>query len=124
MKMSRVEEPLRVALAFGQAFNRHDVVGMAALLSEGCVLESAGLPWIRGAPPAGVYRGRQAIGRYWQDLFEKAPEAQIEIEEAFGLGFRCVARWRCLGEASRRGVEIFQVRDGLICEELSYVKGA
>lgn len=53
----------------------------------------------------------------------------MELEEIFGFGFRCVMRWRCeglgaaLGTEGVRGVDILKVREGHICEHLSYVKG-
>ena len=53
-----------------------------------------------------------------------------EVEEAFGLGFRCVLRWKDSwvdrdGERMQeRGVDIFDVRNGSIKEQLSYMKGS
>ena len=51
------------------------------------------------------------------------------IEEVFGMGRRCIVRWRGDGMGASgapghvRGVDVFQVRDGLITEMFSYVKG-
>lgn len=43
----------------------------------------------------------------------------------FGMGYRCVMRWKYSwgDEGDVRGVDIFQVKDDLIREKLSYVKG-
>jgi hypothetical protein len=61
--------------------------------------------------------------------FYRFPDAQVEIEEGFGFGRRCVRRWRSkwvdgAGEMRHvQGVEMFQVKDDFIDEMLSYVKG-
>lgn len=123
MKMSRIESAMRVVLAFNEAFNRHDVAGMMQLVSDDCLFESSA-----PAPDGAVYRGKEAMTQFWQAFFRHSPEARMEIEEIFGLGMRCVMRWRYhwtspAGEKRYvRGVDICQVKNGLICEKLSYVK--
>lgn len=123
--MSRVEVATRTVLAFNDAFNRHDVAAMMALMSEDCVFENT-----HPAPDGTVYAGRESVAQFWRDFFHESPQAQIEIEEIFGLGGnRCVMRWRyhwvdAAGRAGHvRGVDVFKVEDGLIREKLSYVKG-
>lgn len=124
MKLSRIESSVRVVLAFNEAFNRHDAAAMMALMSDDCLFENTYPP-----PDGETYKGREAVGQFWQEFFRQSPRAHILIEEVFGLGMRCVMRWRyewleADGSAGHvRGVDIFQVRDGLICEKLSYVKG-
>ena len=124
IRMSRIESAMRLVLAFNEAFNRHDVAGMMQLMSEDCVFENT-VP----APDGAVYLGKEAVTQFWQDFFLESPQAHIEIEEIFGLDKRCVMRWRydwtdMTGEERHvRGVDIFKVQDGLICEKLSYVKG-
>ena len=48
-------------------------------------------------------------------------------EESFVSGDRAVVRWRYAwgGSApgSVRGVDVIRLRDGLVCEKFSYVKG-
>ena len=123
-RLSRVESAPRLILEFNQAFNRHDVAGMMALMSEDCVFENTA-----PAPDGTVYSGKEAVTRFWEDFFRQSPQAHIQIEEIFGLGLRCVMRWRydwvdASGTKGHvRGVDIFQVRNGLIAEKLSYVKG-
>ncbi len=123
MKMSQVESAIRAVLEFKKAFNRHDVAGRMQLLSDDCIFESNS-----PAPDGTVYSGKEAITQFWQDFFHKSPHAHIEIEQIFGLGMRCVMRWRyewvdsAGGSWHVRGVDIFQMRNGLIGEEVSYVK--
>jgi predicted SnoaL-like aldol condensation-catalyzing enzyme len=122
--LSRMEEGVRLVLQFNEAFNRHDVEGMMALMSADCTFEAT-FP----APDGCVFVGKEAVSRYWQDFFRGSPQAHIEIEELFGFGFRCVMRWRYewVDEAGNkghvRGADIFRLKDSLICEKLSYVKG-
>ena len=123
--MSKIETALRVVLEFNEAFNRHDVTGMMQLMTDDCVFENT-----EPAPDGTRYAGKAIVTQFWQDFFRESPDAHIEIEEAFGLGNnRCVMRWRyewveAEGKQGHvRGVDIFQVRDGLISEKLSYVKG-
>ena len=123
-RMDRVESAIRVVLAFNEAFNRHDVAEMMQLMSDDCVFENTS-----PAPDGTVYTGKAAVTQFWQDFFRDSPHAHIEIEEIFGLGMRCVMRWRyewvdLAGKKGHvRGVDIFHVKNGLIAEKLSYVKG-
>jgi len=122
--MSRLESAVRIVLEFTEAFNRHDVAGMMHLMSDECVFENT-----EPAPDGAVYSGKEVVTRFWQDFFHKSPHAHIEIEEIFGFGIRCILRWRYdwVDVAGRkghvRGVDIFKVQNGLICEKLSYTKG-
>jgi len=122
--MSRIESAIRVVLEFNEAFNLHDVAGMMRLMSDDCVFENTD-----PAPNGAVYSGKEVVTQFWLDFFRESPQAHIEIEEIFGFGIRCIMRWRYdwIDVAGRkghiRGVDIFQVKNGSICEKLSYVKG-
>jgi predicted SnoaL-like aldol condensation-catalyzing enzyme len=122
-RMSRLESGMRIVLAFNEAFNRHDIAGMMRLLSDNCRMESSS-----PAPDGAAYSGKQAITQFLHDFFLKLPNAHSEIEDIFGFGYRCVMRWKYTWSDSGgkkeyiRGVDIFQIKDGLICEKLSYVK--
>lgn len=124
IRMSKLESSTRVVLAFNEAFNRHDVAGMMQLMSHDCIFENTD-----PAPDGTVYSGKEAVTDFWQAFFRESPQAHIEIEEIFGLGERCIMRWRYswvdrAGENGHvRGVDIFRVRNGSIREKLSYVKG-
>jgi len=124
MKMSRIETAIRVSLAYYKAFNRHDVAAMVQLMSDDCIFESN-----RPAPDGAVYAGEEAITQFWQAFFHESPQAHIKLEEVFGLGKRCIARWKYewideLGkEGHIRGTDIIRVKDDAICETFSYIKG-
>lgn len=125
IRMSRIEGATRSVLAFNEAFNRHDVAGMMQLMSDDCRVESA-----NPAPDGTVYSGKETATQFWWDFFRESPKAHIKIEEIFGLGERCVTRWTYSwvsvdGETKNiQGADIFRVRDGLILEKQSYVKGS
>jgi predicted SnoaL-like aldol condensation-catalyzing enzyme len=122
--MSKFEEAIRVVLEFHEAFNRHDVAGMVQLMSDDCVFENN-----TPAPKGVVYKGKEVVAEFWQDFFRESPQAHNEIEEIFSSGERCIMRWRYDwvdvegNEGYVRGVDIFRVKNGSICEKLSYVKG-
>ena len=122
--MSRVESATRIVLEFNDAFNRHDVSAMMQLMSDDCVFENTD-----PAPDGTVYSGKEAVTQFWLNFFHESPSAHIEIEEIFGFGLRCVMRWKyewtdAAGKVGHvRGVDVFQLKDGLICEKFSYVKG-
>lgn len=123
-RMSRIESATRVVLEFNEAFNRHDVAGMMRLMSADCVFENTD-----PAPDGTVFSGKEAVTQFWQDFFRESPHAHIEIEEIFGFGMRCVMRWKyewvdTAGKKGHvRGVDIFQLKDGVISGKFSYVKG-
>jgi predicted SnoaL-like aldol condensation-catalyzing enzyme len=122
--MAKLEVAMRIVLEFNEAFNRHEVPGMMRLMSDDCVFENTD-----PAPDGTLYSGKEAVTQFWRDFFRESPQAQIEIEEIFGLGNRCIMRWKyhwvdAAGKKGHvRGVDIFQIKGGLIYEKFSYVKG-
>jgi ketosteroid isomerase-like protein len=124
IRMERVEAGIRSVIAFTEALNRHDFSGILKLFSEDCVFEAP-----TPAPDGAIYKGKNAIAQYWKDFFDRTPDACLQIEETIGFGLRCIALWRCdwtdtSGTRCRlRGVDLFRVRDGLIVEQISYIKG-
>ncbi|MGE5643668.1 MAG: nuclear transport factor 2 family protein [Byssovorax cruenta] len=123
-RMAKIESAMRIVLDFNKAFNLHDVAGMMRLMSDDCVFENT-----HPAPDGTVYSGKEAVTQFWENFFEESPRAHIDIEDIFGMGNHCIMRWRYNwvdqggNQGHVRGVDIFQVRDGLIFEKFSYVKG-
>ncbi|MFT3895555.1 MAG: nuclear transport factor 2 family protein [Anaerolineales bacterium] len=124
VQMSKIESGMRIVLEFNEAFNRHDVAGMMKLMSDDCVFENTD-----PAPDGTVYSGKEAVTKFWQNFFNESPHAHIEIEEIFGMGLHCIMRWKytwvdAVGQAGHvRGVDVFKLKEDLISEKLSYVKG-
>ncbi len=121
MSMAKLEGGIRAVLAFVEALNRRDLGALLCLLDEDCRFED-----FSPAPDGTVHVGKESITVYYRALFEESDPGIIEVEEAFGLGFRCVLRWRLKHaggiSACVRGVDIFQIKHGLINEKLSYAK--
>ncbi len=97
-----------------------------AAVTDDCVFENT-----NPAPDGTRYEGREAeaVRAAFAEFFRSSPEAQFTIEEMVALGERCVVRWLYRwqgedgGEGHVRGIDLFLVRDGLVAEKLSYVKG-
>lgn len=108
---------------FNDAFNAHDVEAIMAAMTADCVFENT-----RPAPDGERLEGQGAVRRAWEGLFARSPKAHFDVEEMFASGDRCVVRWIYRWERDGiaghvRGVDVFRVRNGLIAEKLSYVKG-
>lgn len=121
--MTDTDTTLAVIDRFNEAFNRHDVPAIMALMTEDCVFDST-----RPPPDGERLEGQAAVADAWRALFARSPSARFEAEETFACGDRCVVRWKYHwvreGKAGHvRGVDVFRVRDGRVAEKLSYVKG-
>lgn len=114
---------MRLALAFAEAFNAHDVAAMTQAMDTNCRFESSS-----PAPDGSLYANKDAIQAYWRTFFQEQPSIEMEVEDVFGYGFRSVLRWRYRGfnataGRSVRGVDVFVVKNGMIQEQFSYTKG-
>jgi predicted SnoaL-like aldol condensation-catalyzing enzyme len=122
IRMVKIESASRLAIELNRSFNLHDVEGMSKSILDDCILEDHS-----PAPEGAVFSGKDAITRYWRDLFDRSPRIHQEIEDIFGIGNRCVMRWKLIGseggDSPFRGVDIYQVRNELISQIWSYVKG-
>jgi ketosteroid isomerase-like protein len=109
---------LAAVTRFGAAFDRHDLDGVMAAMTADCVFEST-------APPdGGRHEGRNAVRAAWAEFFASSGAATFETEEQIVCGDRVIARWRYAWDDGHvRGVDVYRVRDGLVAEKLSYVKG-
>lgn len=119
---SRAAEATRTTIArFGNAFDRGDVDAVMASMTTDCVFEST-------APPDGHrHEGQTEVREAWTDLFAASRGAVFETEELIVCDDRAIARWRYTWAPGPngyvRGIDLFRVRDGLVAEKLSYVKG-
>ena len=116
-------DPLTVVHQFNDAFNRHDVDAIMALMTDDCVFENT-----RPAPDGTRYAGQDAVRAFWQQFFANSPQARFEFTDLFAAGDRALVRWTYHwiknGAAGHvRGVDVFRIRDGKVAEKLSYVKG-
>ena len=113
-----------LVIRFNDALNAHDVDAMMALMGDACVFENTYPP-----PDGARLVGEAAVRAFWERFFAGSSGATIEIEEIFACDDRCVMRWtyRWQGADGQpghvRGVDVYRIRDGLLVEKLSYVKG-
>ena len=111
-------DPLAVVEAFGGAWADHDLDGALSMMTDDCVFDATG-----PAPDGARHVGRDAVRQAWQAIFDDA-DSRFEPEETFAAGDRVVQRWRYSWAGGHiRGVDVIRVRDGLVAEKLSYVKG-
>ena len=104
--------------AFGTAWADHDLDAAIALTTEDCVFEGT------SPAPDGVRAvGHAEVRAAWEPIFADAA-ARFEEEEMVIAGDRAVQRWTYRWDGGHvRGVDVFRLRDGLVAEKLSYVKG-
>ena len=114
----------QLILDFNDALNERDVEAMMRRLTADCVFENT-----YPAQDGERFEGQAAVRAFWEDFFEGSAGAHIEPEEIFAAGDRVVMRWvyrwtDTSGQTGHiRGIDLYTVRDGLIAEKLSYVKG-
>jgi ketosteroid isomerase-like protein len=110
--------PLDVVEAFGETWANHDLDGAIAMITEDCVFDNTD-----PAPDGTRYVGRDAIRRAWTPIFND-PTSRFDAEETFSVDDRVVQLWRySWADGHVRGVDVIRVRDGLVAEKFSYVKG-
>jgi len=117
--------PTHATLArFSAAFGSGDVDAIMALMTRDCVFEATG-----PAPDGEKHEGAAEVRAMWEQLFGDTHEPAFLEEESFVSGDRAVLRWRFEwvdddgSPGHVRGVDLIRLRDGLVCEKLSYVKG-
>jgi ketosteroid isomerase-like protein len=111
-------DPLDVVDAFGTAWAGHDLDAAMALTTEDCIFDNTS-----PAPDGTSHVGRESIRQAWQPIFDDM-SAQFDAEETFAAGDRVVQLWRYTwADGHVRGVDVFRIRDGLVAEKRSYVKG-
>ena len=70
MQDSQARATLEVIRRFNEAFNRHDVDGVMALMTDTCVFENT-FP----APDGERYEGQAAVRAFWERFFASTPQA-------------------------------------------------
>lgn len=123
-KDTQTESTAQVITRFNEAFNRHDVQAIMALMTDDCIFENT-----YPSPDGERFEGQKAVGHFWEEFFRSSPHAVFQSEEMLTYGDRCVTRWRFDWIDTNdqrghvRGVDVFRVRNGKVAEKLSYVKG-
>jgi len=118
-----VSDARQVIDRFNEAFNRHDVDAIMALMTDDVVFDNT-------TPPDGQrYEGQAAVRAFWERFFASNPGAWFDGIDVFAADDRCTVRWIFTFDKNDpasghvHGVDVFKVRDGKVAEKLSYVKG-
>lgn len=111
-------EALAAVDRFEAAFAAKNVDAVMAAMTGDCVFEST-------TPPDGTrHVGAAAVRAFWEEFFAEPGVQEFTPESRLDAGDHVVVRWRYTWlEGHVRGIDVFQVRNGLIKEKLSYVKG-
>ena len=117
-KPSGADDAVAVVEVFGTAWADHDLDRTLAMVTEDCVFDATG-----PAPDGTRCVGKDTIRDAWRPNFDDRA-SNFVAEETFGAGDRVIQLWRYeWGDGHIRGVDVFRVRDGLVAEKFSYVKG-
>lgn len=103
---------------FNRAWNEHDLDAAIAMVTDDCIFDTTA-----PAPDGEKFTGKAAIREAWLPIFDN-PASRFVVEEAITADDRYVQLWRYeWADGHVRGVDVFRVRDGLVAEKFSYVKG-
>jgi uncharacterized protein (TIGR02246 family) len=104
---------------FNAAWGDHDLDAALALVTDDCLFDATG-----PAPDGTAHRGKDAVRAAWAPIFADAA-ARFTTEDAFVAGEdRFVQTWRYdFAGGHIRGIDVIEIRDGLVSAKLSYVKG-
>ena len=116
---------LKMLDQFAAAWNRHDVDGlMACMTDDGGVFEASAGPDVTGAR----HVGRDAVRKAYAAVFETYKDARWNNPRHFVAGNRAVSEWTFTGTTSAgakvevNGCDVFTLRDGKIALKNSYRK--
>jgi steroid delta-isomerase-like uncharacterized protein len=110
--------------AFADAWNRHDVDALMALMAEECVFEASAGPDVCGTR----YVGREAVKAAYVEVWTTFPDAHWANARHFVQGDRGVSEWTFTGTRSDgtrvevHGCDLFTFRGGKIALKNSYRK--
>jgi ketosteroid isomerase-like protein len=109
---------------FNAAINRGDLDAAMAETTDDVLFENTS-PF----PDGERFVGKAAMRVFFQDMLDGNQTSRFDAEDMFVAGERCTVCWvyhwvdRSGNPGHIRGVDVFKLRDGLICEKLAYVKG-
>jgi ketosteroid isomerase-like protein len=116
--MSEDQDHIALVQRFGDAWNSHDLQAALAMITPDCVFESTS-----PAPDGTRAVGPDEIAAAWRPIFGDT-SSRFTTEDVFAAGDHVVQRWRYDWTGGHvRGIDVIAIRDGLVSEKLSYVKG-
>ncbi len=127
---AKAESPVELVRSAFAALDAHDLDTMAALWHDDIV---------ENFIPVGLYRGKQEVRGYFEDMFAAFPDFHVEIDRITGEDETVFVKWRATGTFTGQsfqgidptgkaieieGIDCFTVRDGLIQENFIVYDGA
>lgn len=106
------------------AFNRHDVEGVMACMSEDCVFEGAAGPEAYGTR----FTGADAVGAAFVKVWTTYPDVSWQNTSHFAAGDKGVSQWTFCATCpdgkriEADGVDIFTVKDGKLVLKQAFRK--
>jgi hypothetical protein len=88
-EIAQTASTVEVINQFNDAFNRHDIQAMMALMTDDCIFDNT-----YPAPDGEQFAGQEAVRGFWEEFFRSSSDAVIQSEEMFAHADRCVFRWR------------------------------
>ena len=114
-------KPEQIALAWTEAFNRHDVDVLVGLYAKGALHTS---PKLRAARPEteGCIVGKAALRAWWQEAFDRLPGLHYELKQVTASPQRVFIEYlrHAPLEEPMAVAEVFEVRKGLIVASTVY----
>jgi ketosteroid isomerase-like protein len=115
---------LKLLDTFAAAWNRHDVDGLMACMTDDCVFEAAAGDQVAGTR----HVGREAVRRAYAAVFDTYADARWNQPRHFVAGDRAVSEWTFTGttrdgaKVEVNGCDLFTLRNGRIVVKNSYRK--
>jgi len=106
------------------AFNRHDVAGVTATMTEDVVFEGAAGPEVFGAR----FSGRAAVGDAFAKVFRDLPDVRWDDVRHYPAGEYAVSTWIMRatrpdgGRIEVEGIDFFTLRDGKVSVKRAFRK--
>ena len=114
----------RLLEAFADAFNRHDVEALMAMMTTDCLFQASAGNAVDGER----HEGQAAVRAAYAAVFDQFPDAHWGNARHFVIGDRGVSEWIFTGTMrdGRRvevtGCDLFTLRDGKIAIKNSFRK--
>lgn len=109
---------------FADAWNRHDLDAVMAMMTDDCVFDASAGPQVNGERN----QGKEAVRAAFAAVFEGFPDAHWANGRHFLAGNRGVSEWTFTGtqkdgkRVEVTGCDLFTFRDGKIAIKNSYRK--
>ena len=109
---------------FADAWNRHDIDAIMAMMTPDCVFMTGGGPEVVGAR----YDGAEAVRERFIEVWTQVPDVRFENARHFVSGDRGVSQWTFTGHRTdgkrveMAGLDLFTFRGDRIAVKDSYLK--